>query len=123
MSKTISIPKALDLKYASLWHDVDDDKKVPALLKPMDYYKPLNKRDKQLYHAGAWAVLNEMADDGLIKQETLRKIHDKNNGWVERSQITVGKAPVVLWLEIGFIIGALLAGGVQLIVWIVEKVI
>ena len=115
-------PKKLDLKYASLWYDLNYSK-IPAILKPPNYYKPLNKRDEEMYSTGAWAVLNEMAEDGLIKQETIRKIHNKENGWIDRSSITVGRVPDWLWLEIGIVLGLLVGGGIQLVAWVIGLII
>lgn len=121
--KNIVIPKSLDKKYAILWMDVNS-LSTPMVLKALDRYKPITRREKDIYNWGLWTVLDMMADDGLIKQETLRMLHDKDNNWLPgSSQITVGKVPIMTWLSIGFCVGSLLAGGLSLIVWAAGKIL
>lgn len=115
---SIVIPPSLDKKYAILWHDTNHLDKIPLVLRPFSSYGKLTRREKELYSTALWKVLDMMADDGLIKQETLRKIHDEENGWIKRSSISVGKVPEYVWIGFGLAVGLLIAGGFQLIFWL-----
>lgn len=119
----IRIPKNLDYKYASLWHDANSHK-LPAILKPMGWLKPLNERDLRIHTTAIYQVMNMLAEDGLIKQETIREIHNKENGWVNRSRIKIFKIPAYFWLLLGFNIGAfglfIASGLLWLIGWVIS---
>lgn len=111
--KEIQIPTSLDKKYAILWHDGNDGR-LPMILKA-SWLKPMNGRDKQVYSTAIYMVMNMLAEDGVIKQETIRQVHNKENGWDNQSRITISKVSSFVWLEMGFVIGILLGGGLYLL--------
>lgn len=91
MSKPL--PEDLDEKYAKMWHD-SCSWDIPSNIEPFATSDNLIRQLpnlKNLYAEACWKVLDMMANDGLIRQATLRRIHDDRNGWPRgRSTIKSG---------------------------------
>lgn len=76
----------IEEKYAKLWHETCGWE-VPAGLEP---FKKLSEPEQEIYVYGMWKILNEMFEDGLISQDTLRRMHEEENGW-ERGQSKISR--------------------------------
>ncbi len=84
------LPQDLDDKYSKMWHE-SCDWRIPDNIEPFRSNGSLANREQRLYAEACWHVLNMMAEDGLLRRSTLRRLHDEENGWEPgRSTIEVG---------------------------------
>lgn len=81
--------KELEEKYAKLWLETNGWN-IPKGLEPFERIAPKDNYSRNLYISGMWRVLHMMAQDGLITQQKLRELHDKEPGMKRgQSRITI----------------------------------
>lgn len=79
----------LEKKYARMWHQTNSWE-IPEGLDPFNRHDVSSRYLRDLYVSGMWKVFNMMAEDGLISQEMLRRIHDEQPGMKPgQSRITI----------------------------------
>lgn len=69
--------ETLDEKYARLWH-ATNSWEIPDGFKPSG--KIRDNAEKEMFVSGMFQVLNELFEDGLISEATLRRQHDQMEG-------------------------------------------